>query len=218
MKQLLIIYFSLISIVAAIADIPTFDIITFEADGKEYFVQLESKGKLKNNDLCLYDYDWNYVKDFSEIINNETLKTARLFAFRSLSVIEMKHLNNTDTNQPDRFYNFTDPIDFTKITIQNPIVITSVIRGNVYGRICTKELKTEDNSWLESYDMIKIFSADDGELCEMDFYAIKGNLDPTDISKLKAEFKALKKNRGSFDEFFSRLYKEFIIMIGMCSC
>lgn len=109
-------------------------------------------------------------------------------------------------------------VKFHKDDIIGNFQIKKVTMGNSAGFIYSAGLNELDSIWINDYEIEKIFYLSDNEMCSMEFFAIKGNLDDNEKKALKRKLEKILLNYEEFGKVLDELYLQNIIMVGFCSC
>ncbi len=228
MKNILTILFTLFSL-TLLADIPRVDIMEVEYQGKKYY-KWEFISHLSFTKGCVFDrHSGEYLYEEAEYFrgrhNGNELKLFKEMVSIPKSKI-LSHYDPTDEYNSEYLIQLVgDPIKLKEEQLDS-LAITKIIVGNTAGYTYSPGLSKLDESWILDYDLEKIVKLNDGELCDLELYSIKGNISKEEKQGIKREirslYKAILSNNGydgkTPDEYFNELLKRNILMIGFCSC
>jgi len=203
------------------ADIPNFDVIEYKNNEKSIYLKTWSLGILMNNDLCYYSWDGEYISEVSTFINDKILEGDSITIYTEIAIIDHTKISGmVDRDSDSILYHLKYPKRISIEDLNNEYQINSAFRGNTAGYAYSSDLKTADNTWINDYEIEKLFDLTDYELCSFSFYGIKNNLDKKEKAKIKSKLDSILKRHSleAFESELSLLYKRNIIMIGFCSC
>lgn len=198
------------------ADIPKFDIIELEYKGELYYYQFPTRGFLKE-DFCYYDYTDNYIGEVNMVLEGYLSRNAEIGLYKSLNIIDFQNLPIYVEMDGHRLFVLNEHVILPSENVKGSYAIKTAHKGHTYGFQYNKELNESDNTWLVDYELEIYFSFGDG-LCDLNIIGIKNNLLATEISILKARIEQRLKNKKPYQDILTELYRQNIIMLGMCSC
>lgn len=198
------------------ADISKFDVVQIISEEKQYYLKITVSGLLKNDDLCIYNYEGEYKCEVSEIVDAYLKDERSVEVFSKHEILHFEMLK--EFNGETTLHLLKEKESVLASHLRNNFEVESIVRGNTRGMIHTKELSELDDHWINNYKIEKLFRADDGWMCYMFFYGIKENNSKEEIIKIKKRIEELISKKESYDDYLSKLYLDNIIMIGLCSC
>lgn len=205
----------------AFCDGGTADVISIKMSGHVYHFRIGSTGLLKNNDLCYYTYEGEYICEVKEVVK-EYLHDMRILRNGLLyKQIDKINLTNIPIEEKGNgiLYIFKDPISLEPDSVLASLEIISAENEFKYINIYSPDLEEKDNLWLEANPLEILFQYS-AENCGMGLYTIKGKLTKSETDNLRTKIEGLnrKKNWELYDEELKKLYRRKIIMLGYCDC
>src|SRR5690242_5550679 len=158
----------------ALCDGGTLDVISIKKSGHLYHFRIESPGLLKNNDLCYYTYEGEYLCEVKDVV-----KAYLHIISISHNGYFYKHMDRINLiNIPIKekgngiLYILKDAISLEPDSVLASLEIISAENEYKYINTYSPDLEEKDNIWLESNSLEFLFyySAD---ICEMGLYSIK---------------------------------------------
>lgn len=202
------------------ADIGSIDVFKISLDGEEYYFELGSRGILLDGDMCYYgsndksSYTGEVEIIIKKVLQDYLRKGHAPKLYKELHVIHMEKFK--DYIREDNLYllkgqtkELRSKEEIDRITFEN------AFNGNTVGYTYTTDLNRYDNSWIDDYELEKLFEKAYDE-CIIGVYSIKGNVNEAELEKLKKEFESI--NSYQDKEYLFKLYQKNIIVIGTCSC
>ena len=201
-----------------LCDGESFDVISLKKGGQIYHFRVESLGLLKNNDLCYYNYDGEYIGEVKDMVKSYLPREGYHGYYNTLERISLINLpiENRFTRS---LCILRDSVSFDPTSVLESLDIVSAENAYAYINMYSPDLEEKDNGWLNTniFEALFEFSA---ENCDSRLYAIKGELSSSEAAHLKLKIEGLLR-QDTWDLFFeeiSKLYKRKIIMLGFCHC
>ena len=228
MKNLLTILLTFLAL-SMFADIPRVDIMEVEYQGVKYY-KWEFISHLTFTEGCVFDrYTEEYLYEeeayFSNGYNGNKFYREMVSIPKSKIWSEYDSTNSYTSNYLVQLVG--DRIELAGKQLDS-INIIKIHIGNTAGYTYTNSLSKSDENWIQDYELERIVKFNDGELCDIDLFGIKGNISKAEAKSIKNEIKSLYKavlsnNRYDYagkrpEQYFDELLKRNILMIGFCSC
>lgn len=216
---------------AAKGDIPREDVIAFTYGGETYYTHVFTGGYTFTGDSVL-DYQANYLGqlvDFVSIYNgkNKVVAYPDLIRIPRIKVGQKYYAENDGYYNKDILVLRGKKIIISKDSLKL-VAADSLIIGYAAGEILSPTLSKADESWINDYPLERIAKFNDGEICDIELFAIKGNVTFIEAYNIKADlldyYKSLhlqdrdKVPAKTADDIYAELLKRHILMIGFCSC
>ena len=200
-----------------------------EYNGARYYTW-EFVAHLTFKESCVFDrYSGEYLYEEEEYFNKryykDNLKLYEDMIVIPKSKIESLYSNMDNSMSKHLFQLVGKTIELTGNQL-DAIDITKIHVGNTAGYIYSPGLSKKDENWIQDYELEKITGFNDGELCDIELFSIKGNIAKKEALGIKNEIRSLYKemhNTNDYDgktpnEYFNELLKRNILMVGFCSC
>ncbi|MEM7298862.1 MAG: hypothetical protein AAF391_11420 [Bacteroidota bacterium] len=214
------------------SDIGHFDIFELRWQGQKYYVTLESRGVLKDNDLCYYDYNGNYKMEVEDFLDQWFSRIEEVFTYTGLEEI---HLDSIMSESG--YANFESPIFILKDwhpvstdSIRGKYELLGARKGHTFGVESSQTITEKDNEWINRSTMRYAFGVDNGE-CFYRFYSSNIQVGSKMAIVLQKELQELMPiGEGEYDRELDatrerrfrrrveELVAEKILMVGACSC
>lgn len=212
-----------------LADIPRVDIIEVTWGEKTYFMEALASD-LQFKEGCVFDYDKQYICEqdsFFVAFNNRS--NGQLYS--DLITIPKKKLGKNYYDYADQYYSSNiyylagTSITLIDSIIESPVFVDRLV-GNPAGYITNPDLSKNDETWINDYDLEKVGKSNDRELCQMDFFSIKGNQNESFVQSqivkmndyLGRVMNDQKVDVKELETIHNDLLANHILMIGFCSC
>ena len=205
----------------AFCDGGTMDVISIKKSGHLYHFRIVSIGLLKNNDLCYYTYEGEYICEVKDVVKEYLQEMSISHNGYFYKILDRININNIPIEQKGNgiIYILQDKISLEPDSVLASLDIISAENEYKYINNYSPDLEEKDNLWLESnsFELLFEYSA---EMCEMGLYSIKGKLSKSAKENLKAKIEdwIRKENWDLYNEELRKLYQRKIIMIGDCHC
>lgn len=213
------------------ADIPSFDVASFKYNGELYYGVYFPYSNL-NTDTQSYAQSYYRDSCSASDLFKQLFQMGNIEVFKHQVAIPTEKLYSNDYyNFEGEFlyyhYNKIENIDFDS-TLVSEIYAR---KGNTGGYTFTPTLSILDAHWINDYPLQNILKFSDGEICDMDLFAIEGNLSTNEIRVIQNRIvNAVNRrkhsskdyynytNNETLDDIIKELHKRYIIMVGFCSC
>ena len=228
MKKILTTVFTFLTLLV-FADIPRVDVMEVSYKGKKYY-KWSFVAHLKFEEGCVYDkqngdYLYEEVEYFSNRYKGDKLKFYRDLVSIRKSKIKSQYANMDNSTSNNLIQLVGTQIELTGKQLDS-IAIIKIHLGNTAGYTYSPSLSKKDENWIQDYDLEKIAGFNDGELCDLELFSIKGNISKKEALGIKNEIRSLydeilsnNEYKGKTpDQYFDELLKRNILMIGFCSC
>ena len=197
----------------------SFDVISIKKGSLVYHFRISSQGLLKNNDLCYYNYEGEYMGEVKDIVkSNLPDRNHYGYYYKNLERISLGNI--PIENRFNRsLCILKDSVSFDPDSVLESLDIVSAENEFSYINIYSPDLDEKDNIWLNSntFEILFDYLA---ENCDSRLYGIQGQLtrSETEYLKLKIEGLLRQENWDLYIQEIRKLYKRKIIMLGFCHC
>lgn len=214
------------------ADIPRVDALKVSLDGEIYYTMVCLEG-LEFREGCVFDYKNHYVCEQADYFAK---RYDGIHLFSDLIVLPYSKF------WPQNSRSYEEEGSLHKILIEAgiereitkeeamEIQVLDLVIGESAGRIHSPSLSISDISWINDYALESITSTGDLEICDIELFAIKGNVSKAEASLIKSRLNLAYKKRDNdigvskteYNETVEEIYEELLIrnilMLGFCSC
>jgi len=134
----------------------------------------------------------------------------------------IKDFQPENAEDPNPFIEvFASKIRVSAAEFLDHFILSDAYNSNISSAsVYSDDLKKNDNVWIAKNKIELVFTLEH-EICEMDFFAIKGSLSKKEKKKIESElsrFLATNPDDEKWKKKLSALYRRRIIMFGTCSC
>ncbi|MEP6793931.1 MAG: hypothetical protein ABJB16_06375 [Saprospiraceae bacterium] len=203
----------------ALCDGGSSDIISIKKNGQIFHFRIYSRGLLKDNDLCYYTYEGEYICEVKDAVK-ESLMTVYHYSdfYKTLDRINLVNIP-IENKGNGIIYILKDTISFEPDSVLASLEVISAENEFKYINTYSPDLEEKDNLWLETNTFELLFSYTI-PICDLSLYAIKGKLKISEKENLKMKIDNLvrKENWDLYNEELKKLHKRKIIMLGDCHC
>jgi len=217
MKNLLA-FLSIFFVLEAKADIGSQDVVEIRYNGEYYYTKVHSIGLLKNNDLCYYSYSGDYLSEMIDHLGDDLGNRDSISIFSEMISIEMSRIDN-------RYFDFQELYFFRdekKIPIEElkNFDLVGAFNGNTYGFELYPRFSKLKFDWIKDYEVERLFTLGEGEMCSYYFYTIKSNFTKSEILEIQKILSTCRttEEAAKINRLREKLYNMNVFMIKFCSC
>lgn len=214
-----------------IADIPRLDILEVSYQNQRYFLGA-TVAHLEFKEGCVFDiHNEEYLYEQEDFFS-AYIGPGYVILYRDLIAVPKqkfsKRLNRmiVCVESCDSIYFLLEPYKKLAGASLDSMSFINIFIGNTAGMTFTKTLSKADQDWIMDYPLESILKTNDKELCDLELFAIKGNVTKQEARHIKKEidtfYSSLHSRHTSLEispeDYFAKLLKRHILMIGFCSC
>ncbi|MCB0516275.1 MAG: hypothetical protein R2798_02640 [Chitinophagales bacterium] len=198
-----------------------FIIAKIKIDNNVYYFSLENPAWRVGKDYCYYTYNWEYVGEVEQVIDDFFKNSKWDVAYKELHMINLQKIKTIKTDysgindiRKDTLFVLRGYVYSDEIAFDGNYEILEVYEGNNIPGYSTN-INEIDNIWIEEYEIEFLFSFEK-EICLNELFAIKNNLDEAGKKALKLQLEQMDNTRWKEEQ--ANLRERNIIVFSSCSC
>jgi len=196
------------------------EIITASFNKSLYYLVIYDRGDSVSKDLKYYSESGEFIQNVLDRVRNSFNEIEGIKIYKNLEIINLSKFEGYSGAENELFILNNQLIHLPSGFIEN-IKVIDVIKSYNQNYTFSPDLKTEDNEWISKSRIKKYWDFDDGEVyCQMSLFGIEDSISTEQLNIYKSKLNEMWRSPYNpvFIEFLKVLYRQKIIVIGICTC